>query len=227
MSVHHPVEKAEVQDEFGVRVFAGLACAVSMALVAASVLYLTWFVALGRPTVFDPQAAEAAFKLANAAATPEQVEKAVHDADTAGASLRTALVPVEMVVASLPFAVGAFFSALFLAYYRKGAGLSHPPLWTLTGLGTAASIALFWLLVLLLDPTAHLAHGVTVGTTGLQTLVLKATAAIYEPIANMSMVQLVAFLLPAALAGVLPCVAPLGNRPAEAAPPEAAPAPAH
>jgi hypothetical protein len=148
----------------GVRFFGGLVSGLSAAMITSSLLYLLWFIPLGRPGSHIQTVDEIVMSLkAGGDARPvEELRPVAEGVQTRQQWVaRIFYTPLEIIILTSTCLVAACFASLFGRAYDRGDGRGEGTLLLPTMIGTAAGAVVLWLLfsVLVAKPAAaHPTH---------------------------------------------------------------------
>lgn len=148
----------------GVRFFGGLVSGLSAAMITSSLLYLLWFIPLGRPGSHIQTVDEIVLSMraAGDARTAEELRPAAESARTRQEWVaKIFYTPLEIIILTSTCLVAAFFASLYAKAHDLGEGRGEGTLLLPTMIGTAAGAVVLWLLfsVLVAKPAAaHPTH---------------------------------------------------------------------
>jgi hypothetical protein len=149
----------------GLKVFAGIVSGVSISLVVCSLLYLAWFIPLGRPgsSVQTVEQIVAEIKKSGKAGerTEEELVKVAESRRATSLWLAGIVYrPLEFLIISSACVVAAFYGAWYARAHDEGEGLAGGPTALPTLVGSVAGTAVMWILVVtLLHYPASIAGG--------------------------------------------------------------------
>jgi hypothetical protein len=136
----------------GLKVFAGIVSGVSISLVVCSLLYLAWFIPLGRPgaSVQTVDQIVAEIKKSGKAGDKSDDELVKIAESRRATSLWLAGIvyrPLEVLIISSACVVAAFYGAWYARAHDEGEGLAGGPTALPTMVGSAAGAVVLWSLV--------------------------------------------------------------------------------
>jgi len=132
----------------GLKFFAGMVSGLSAAMITSSLLYLLWFIPLGRPGSHVPTVEQIipTLQVAGDTRTPEQLRQAAESSHAWAASMSKVYSVLEILILTSTCLVAAYFASLYGREHDEGEGRPVGTLLQPTLIGTAAGAVVLWAL---------------------------------------------------------------------------------
>jgi hypothetical protein len=145
----------------GVKLFGGMVAGLSAAMITSSLLYLFWFIPLGRPGshIQTVEQIVLALKAGGDARSAEELRPVAESARTRQQWVaRVIYTPLEIIILTSTCLVAAYFASLYGKAHDQGDGKGEGTLLLPTLIGTAAGAVVLWLMFSILVARPAAAH---------------------------------------------------------------------